>query len=145
MISDEGVKRGDASHRSVEIVEEFVADLGGDFRPVAEAKHIFVSDDTAIRLTHRLRNGFPIEWSQCPQVNQLDTYAMFSLDLLRRLQRPRHHGAISDHSHVSAFAHRLGLAEGDAEIRARISSAAKSLAIKALVFQEHHRIITADG
>ena len=63
---------------------------------------------------------------------------------LRRLQRARHHRAVSDDRQVVAGPHDLGLAERNHVVRSGIGRAAKGLAIKPLVLQEQHRIVAAN-
>src|SRR5579863_862502 len=54
------VHGGDALYRSVEVVEKLFADAGGDFGAVAEAAHVFVSNDDAVILADGRGDRFPI-------------------------------------------------------------------------------------
>ncbi len=61
------------------------------------------------------------------------------------LQGARDDGAVGDHGEVLAGADDLRLAEGDGVVGAGIDGAAEGLAVEALVFEEEHGVVAADG
>ena len=68
-----------------------------------------------------------------------------ALQLVGGLQGAGNDGAVGDDGEVLAGAHDLGLAEGDGVIGAGIGAAAEGLAIEALVLEEEHGVVAADG
>ena len=48
LVRHEGIRRGHAANRRVEIFEELIGDTRGDLRAIAPAQHVFVSHDHAV-------------------------------------------------------------------------------------------------
>lgn len=142
-VGDEGVEGGDAADGCVEVFEQFVADARGDLRAEAVRARVFVGDDDAARFLDRCHNRFPVVGRERAEVYDFDAGAL-RFGLLGGDDGALDERAVGDDREVCAFAHGLGLAEGDEKVVGRILRFVVRLSVEMFVFEEEHGIVRAD-
>ena len=121
-----------------------MGDTRGNFRPVTEAEHVFVSDNYPMILAHGRGDRFPIVRRQGTKIDDLDRNAL-ALELRRGHFRAVHDGSVGHDAYVAAFLHKASLTERHGVIRAGVFRAIVRLPVEMFVLEEHHRIVAADG
>src|SRR3989442_1303145 len=143
-VADERIGGGHALHRGVEPGEGLVGHARRDIGAVAPRQRVFVRNEDLVRLPDRRGDRLPIHRREATQVDHLDARTVALLELLRRDQRPLHHGAVRHDGQVPPFPHDPGLAERDHGVRARVRGLVVRLAVEVLVLEEQHRVVAAD-
>ena len=100
----------DASHRRVEVVQNFFTDYGGNFRRKSTIRVSFVDDGQAPRSADRAQDGIVVQGRHRPRVNHFRRYAF------RRSEFRRFRGAMGHRTHrnnrdVGSGAANRGLAQ----------------------------------
>src|SRR5579863_1729163 len=134
------IERGHAKYRTIEVAERFLAQNRRDFTGDPACLRVFVHDEHAIRLLHRLQNRLLIEWKQGAQVDHFDLDAFFR-ERLGRFERIVHHRRVGEDREVFSFAANGGFAD-----RHRVVFRRKLFldpAVEVLVLEKEHRVIIA--
>jgi hypothetical protein len=137
-----GVEPCDANDRTIEIVEGFFIDDGGDFSGEASGAGVLVQNDDLIRLLDGLRDGFAIDGNERAQVEDFDLDAFFGENLCG-FERRMHHCGIRDDAEISAFARHARFADWDDVIVG--GDFFFDPAIEIFVLEEDAGIVVANG
>src|SRR5215211_1206928 len=105
---DRHVRRGDAHHRAVEVLEGLLRDQRGDLgRNSARARRL-LNEHHLAGLAHAGQHGVAVVRAERAEIEDLDRRAV---QVLGRLERGEHHRAVGDDREVLAFAGQPRLAE----------------------------------
>src|SRR4051812_16662791 len=139
---DGGIQAGDADYGTVEVVEGFFVDDGGDFSGEASSAGVLVEDDDFVCLLHGLSDGFAIDRDQGAQVEDFEIDPFVFQDV-RGFKRGVDHRGIGDDAEVLALPCEARFSNGDYIIVLRHFFFYATVEI--FVFEEDAGIIVANG
>src|SRR3990172_313159 len=137
------VRRRQAHHRRVEVLERLLRDLRCHFGADPEEPVALVQYQRAPRLLDRSQHGLGVHRIHGPKIDDLDRDTAVR-QLFGGLERAMHHPAVGDDRNVVAFARHIRLADRHEEVGV-LGNDLLHPAVDPLLLEEHARVVVADG